>query len=84
VCAPATQTCELAAGADAAVAARDAPQLDGASVTVDAGTQLDGGNGNAGGNCGRNGSSGGGGGGGAGFIYVFPAQTLGGAISPPP
>lgn len=46
--------------------------------------RLDGADGDAGGNCGRGGSSGGGGGGGAGFIYVFPAQALGGAISPPP
>jgi hypothetical protein len=47
------------------------------------GTALDGNNGSAGGSCGRNSSSGGGGGGGAGFVYVYPAQTLGGAIAPP-
>lgn len=49
-----------------------------------AGTSLTGNNGSAGGNCGRNGESGGGGGGGAGFVYVFPAQTLGGSVAPPP
>ncbi|HEY5946261.1 MAG TPA: hypothetical protein VIV40_12250 [Kofleriaceae bacterium] len=49
-----------------------------------AGTSLNGVDGSAGGSCGRNASSGGGGGGGAGTIYVFPAQTLGGSISPPP
>lgn len=49
-----------------------------------AGASLDGNNGSAGGNCDRNGSAGGGGGGGTGFVYVFPAQTLGGSIAPPP
>jgi hypothetical protein len=48
------------------------------------GAALDGDNGDAGGSCGRDSSSGGGGGGGAGTIYVVPAQTLGGTISPPP
>jgi hypothetical protein len=48
-----------------------------------AGTSLNGVNGEAGGSCGRGSSTGGGGGGGAGMIYVFPAQTLGGSISPP-
>lgn len=48
-----------------------------------AGTTLDGSNGRSGGTCNRSGSSGGGGGGGAGLIYVYPAQMLGGTVSPP-
>ena len=49
-----------------------------------AGTLLDGDDGRAGGTCDRGGASGGGGGGGAGFIYVYPAQVLGGTVSPAP
>ncbi len=48
------------------------------------GASLTGVDGRSGGTCGRGASSGGGGGGGAGFIYVFPAQALGGTVSPPP
>ncbi len=44
---------------------------------------LGGQDGRSGGTCDRSDSAGGGGGGGAGFVYVFPAQTLGGSISPP-
>jgi len=39
--------------------------------------------GQPGGQCGQNAQSGGGGGGAAGMIYVFPAQTLAGQVSPP-
>lgn len=49
-----------------------------------AGATRTGEDGRSGGSCGRGGSSGGGGGGGSGMIYVFPAQTLGGTVSPLP
>lgn len=52
--------------------------------TGSSGTAIDGGGGGAGGNCARNGASGGGGGGGSGFVYVYPARSLGGSVAPPP
>jgi len=52
-----------------------------------AGASLDGSGGGSGGTCPNgytNGGGGGGGGGGAGFVYVYPAQPLGGSVAPPP